>query len=272
MSELQTKIYMVVKNLKLALKSQSGSLLLMSMLMLAGIITAAGTMGIITLQNLQQSIAVDQGIVSFYAAESGVEDGLYELRKKETAVASIPLSGTLNNTASWSRTITSTVESLTKDIAKNDFWEINLYDPDSSLSPLSVPIKSVTIAWQGSGVEWIEAEVDSWTATGDLIEPVKTFIPGASNPGVVNFPSATTAVHRLRLKALYGNITDMTVTAFSELDGAGSRVPLPAQITLFSTGSFSRTKQALRATMPQRSPLSNVFDYVIFSEESLVKP
>ncbi|MEK7165010.1 MAG: hypothetical protein AAB779_03630, partial [Patescibacteria group bacterium] len=52
------------------IKSQKGSLLLMSMLILSGIVTAASTMGIVTIQNLRQSIAVDQGLVAFYAAES----------------------------------------------------------------------------------------------------------------------------------------------------------------------------------------------------------
>ncbi|MDP1709399.1 MAG: hypothetical protein Q8L21_00735 [Candidatus Komeilibacteria bacterium] len=262
---------MIKKFLKQIKTSEQGSLLLMSMLILSGIVTAAGTMGIVTLQNLRQSIAVDQGLVSFYAAESGVEDGLYELRKKETIAATLPLGGVLTNTASWSRSIVTTADTLTKDIDKNDFWEINIYNPDDSLSPLSNPIKSVQITWTGDGAEWIEAEVDSWTTAGDLIEPTKTLFSHASNPGIVNFQDAATIMYRLRLKALYGDAADMTVTAYSGLNAGGSVVPLPAQITLFSTGSFLRTKQALRATMPQRSPLGGVFDYVLFSEDDLTK-
>ena len=263
---------MTANILKSALKSQSGSLLLMSMLILSGIVTAASTMGIVTIQNLRQSIVVDQGLVAYYAAESGIEDGLYELRKNETAVTGLPLSGALANTATWARSVTATLPSLQKNIKQNDSWEINLYDADTSLSPLSNPIKSVKIAWTGSGTEWLEAEVEPWTTGGVLDTPVKTLFSGVSNPAVVNLQDATTVLYRLRLKALYSNLTDVTVTAWSGLDAAGSQVSIPAQITMISTGSFRRTKQAVRALMPQRSPLSGVFDYVLFAEDSLVKP
>lgn len=254
------------------LATQEGSLLLMSMLILSGIVTAASTMGIVTIQNLRQSIAIDQGLVAFYAAESGIEGGLYELRKKETAAASLPLAGTLTNTATWNRVITTTLPSLQKDIAKNDFWEINLYDADNSLSPLASPIKSVKIAWTGPGTEWIEAEVEPWTTGGVLGTPVKSLFSSASNPAVVNLQDATTVLYRLRIKALYSNLTAVTVTAWSGLNASGSQVNIPAQVTMIATGAFRRTKQAVRATMPHRSPLSGIFDYVLFAEDDLVKP
>lgn len=262
----------MLKTLKQAINSEQGSLLLMSMLILSGIVTAASTTGIVTIQNLRQSIAVDQGLVAFYAAESSIENGLYELRKKETAVSALPASGTLTNTATWERTVTNTVPSLESDISRNDFWEINLYDPDNSLSVLSNPIKSIKIAWTGPGTEWLEAEVEPWTTGGVLGSPVKSLFSSASNPAVVNLQDATTVLYRLRLKALYSNITDATITAWSGLDGGGSQVNIPAQITMIATGSFRRTKQAVRATMPHRSPLSGVFDYVLFAEDDLVKP
>lgn len=263
---------MIISNLKLVTKSESGSLLLMSMLILSGIVTAASTMGIVTIQNLRQSIAVDQGLVAYYAAESGIEGGLYELRKKETAAASLPLSGTLTNTATWARSIATTLPSLQKDIKQNDFWEVNLYDADASLSPLASPIKSVKIAWTGPGTEWIEAEVEPWTAAGVLDTPVKSLFSSTSNPAIVNLQDATTVLYRLRIKALYSNLTGVTVTAWSGLNASGSQVSIPAQVTMISIGSFRRTKQAVRALMPQRGPLSGVFDYVLFAEEDLVKP
>ena len=272
MLRFKIKIYMTNNYLKSALKSQSGSLLLMSMLILSGIVTAASTMGIVTIQNLRQSIAVDQGLVAFYAAESSIEGGLYELRKKETAAASLPASGTLTNTATWERAITTTTSSLQKDIAQNDSWEVNLYDVDNSLSPLANPIKSVKISWTGPGTEWIEAEVEPWTTGGVLDTPVKSLFSSASNPAVVNLQDATTVLYRLRLKALYSNLTGVTVTAWSGLNASGSQVDLPAQVTMIATGSFRRTKQAVRALMPHRTPLSGVFDYVLFAEDDLVKP
>lgn len=244
----------------------------MSLLILSGIITAAGTVGVVTVQTLRQAIAVDQGLIAYYAAESGVEDGLYEFRKKETTLAAMPGSGSLVNGSTWSRTTSNANTSLTKTVAQNSSWEINLYDQDSSLSPLSNPIKSVRLAWTGSGSEWAEVEITPWGSDGNIQTPTTQLFSSASNPALVNLQDATTVLYRLRVKALYAALTNLTVTAYSGLNATGAQVNIPAQITLISTGSFSRSKQAVRALMPNRTPLSDVFGYVIFTEDDLVKP
>jgi len=250
---------------------QRGSLLLMAMLILSGIVTAASTIGVITMQNLRQAILVDDGIVSFYAGESGIEDGLYEIRKKETAVSSLPASGSLSNTAQWSRSITTTVESVTQDIAQNDFWEIDLYDPDTSLSALGTAIRSLRLSWTGGAGEWIEVQAFPWGTSGTLGTPTTQLFSAGTNPAVVNLQDSTATLYRIRIKALYAPVTDMTVRAYSGLNAGGAQVYIPANVTMISTGSFKRTKQALRATMIQRPPLSGVFGYVLFAEDSLIK-
>ena len=244
----------------------------MSMLVLSGIVTAAGTVGILTVQNLRQAVNIDQAGLAYYAAESGVEDGLYELRKKETAVASLPASGSLSNSATWARSVIATSATLTKTVAQNDVWEVNLYDPDASLSPLAAPIKSVRLSWTGPGTEWLEAAITAWNTNGDILPAETQLFSSASNPALVNLQDSTSVLYRLRLKALYAALTDLSLTAFDALNGAGSQVNIPAEISVTSTGSFNDVKQALRAIMPHRAPLSGVFGYVIFTEDDLIKP
>lgn len=258
--------------LSLMKKSQDGSLLLMSLLILASILASASSVGVLTMQNLRVAIAVDHGILAGYAAESGLEDGLFEIRKNETAAASLPASGTLSNNSRWSRAVTAAAAVMSRPtLAANDVWQIDLYDPDSSLSALGSPIKSVTVSWSGSGAEWVEAEVAPWQTNGALGTPSTQLFSAASNPAIVNLQDSTAVMYRLRIKALYADLTNLTITAYSELNGSGAVVNLPAQITMISTGSFVRAQQAARATMPQRSPLSGVFGYVLFSEEDLIK-
>ncbi len=257
--------------MKVAGASREGSLLLMSVLIMAGIITAASTMGLITIHNLQQGILIDHGILSYYAAESGAEDALYEIRKNDAAAGGLPASGTMGNSASWSRSITATAQSVTSDISKDDFWHIDLYDPDASLSPLTNPIKSARLAWTGSGSEWIEVQITPWGTDGNLGTPTTQLFSAASNPAIVNLQDSTSVLYRLRIKSLYADVTDMTVTAWSALNAGGAQVNIPARITILSIGSFRRAKQAVRASMPQREPLSGVFGYVVFSEDDLIK-
>jgi len=243
----------------------------MSMLILSGIVTAASTIGIVTMQNLRQAVLVDDGIVSFYAGESGIEDGLYEIRKKETAVSSMALSGSLSNTAQWNRSITTTVENITKDIAKNDFWEIDLYDPDASLSALGTAIRSLRLSWTGGAGEWIEVQVIPWGISGTLGTPSAQLFSGASNPAIVNLQDSTATLYRVRITALYAGVANMVIEAYNGLNAGGAQVAIPSNITMISTGSFKRTEHASRATMIQRPSLSGAFGYVLFAEDSLIK-
>lgn len=246
-------------------------MLLMSILILSGIVTAASSIGIITIQNIKESILVDNGLGAFYSAESGVEDGLYELRKNETAAAELDSTGALSNGGTWSRSIANTIQSLTSDISQNDFWNVDLYNPDTSLSSLSNPIKSLSLSWTGGGSEWIEAQIFPWDTTGTIGNPSTRLFSAASNPAVVNLQDATDTLYRLRIKALYADITDMTITAYSGLNLGGTQVSIPSYITIYSTGVYSRANQVVRAQMSQRPPLSGNFGYVLFSEEDLVK-
>ena len=243
----------------------------MSILILSGMVTAASSYGILTLQNLKQSIIVDNGIRAFYGAESGIEDGLYEIRKKETAVSSLDSSGSLSNSGAWSRTTNTTIQSLTNDINENDFLSIDLYDPDNSITSLSTAIKSIRLAWTGGGSEWIEVQITPWDNTGAIGTPSTQLFSSASNPAIVNLQDFSNKLYRVRIKSLYAAVTDMTVTTYSGLNAGGVQVNVPSYITMYSTGTFSRANQVVRAQMPHRAPISGQFGYVLFSEQDLIK-
>jgi len=243
----------------------------MSLLILSGMVTAASSFAVISLSNLQQSILIDNGIRAFYAAESGVEDGLYELRHNETAVSSLNLSGSISNGGTWTRTVNTTMQQLTQDVDTNDFWEINIYDPDASLSSISSPIKSLRLAWTGSGSEWVEVQITPWNTAGALGAPTTQIFSSVSNPAIVNLQDTTATLYRVRIKALYSDITNMTVTAYSGLNAGGSQVSIPAYITMYVTGLYSRVNQVVRAQLPHRAPIGGQFGYVLFSEQDLIK-
>lgn len=255
--------------LKAIKNSQSGSLLLMSILILTGLLSAAGTIGLITLKNLQQANLTDSGLMAIYAAESGVEDALYELRKLGTPAGSIG-GGSLDNLATYTRTVTTLHESINRlSLDKGDSWHIDLISPNGTLAALDNPIKSLLITWQSSGAAWLEVQVTPWDTSGNLGTPITNILDPASS-GIVNLLAGDTILYRVRVKPLYENITNVVVKAYSSFD-AGNQVDLPGQNIILSTGSFGRAKQSLRATMPQRAPLSGAFDYVLFTESDLVK-
>jgi hypothetical protein len=265
---------MFKKQLKQIKHSESGSLLLMSILILSGIMTAASSVGIITIQSLKQSSLIDNGIHAFYAAESGVEDALYEIRKNETATATVNGgTGFLSNSSRWSRTVSTTITQRVSDIDENDFWHIDLYNPDSSISSIANPVKSLKLSWTGGGAEWVEVQIIPWDTSGVIGTPSEQIFSSASSGGaIVNLQDLTTALYRVRIKALYSDITDMTVTAYGALNAlGGTEVDVPGFLTIYSTGTFSRANQVVRAQMPHRAPLSGQFGYVLFAEQDIIK-
>lgn len=253
---------------------QRGSILLMTLLVLSAIVTAAGTVSIITVQHIRNSSLIDDGVRAFYAAESGIEHGLYAIRKQEISAASIATaSGALSNGGTWDRIITSTVASLASDIAEDDTWQVDLYNPDDSLSQLDTAIQSITINWDhdaAGGSEWVLATIVPWDAgTGTPGIPTAQLFSAVSANPMVNLSAAQ--VHRVRIKALYADVQDVAITAYDQTNGAGSVVNIPASITMYSTGEYAQANSVVRATMPQKTPLSGVFNFVLFAEEDVYK-
>lgn len=253
-------------------KSTEGSVLLMSIVILSGIITAASSFAIITMSNLNQAVLIDNSSRAFYAAESGIEDALYEIRKNRTEIEDIALSGVLSNSSIWSRNILNDAQQIIFDIDENDFEYVDLYDPDSSLSALDDPIKSIKLSWTGDGTEWIEVQIISWTKNkGEIQTPTEQIFSAVSNPAIVNLENSNNILYRIRIKAIYSGVEDMVVTVYSGLNASGSQVNIPGFLTIYSNGSFSRAMQSISARMPQREALSGNFGYVLFSEEDLIK-
>ncbi len=250
-------------------KNREGALLLMSLLVMAGLVSAGSSFAIITMQNLRQSSLIDNGIQAYYAAETGVEDALYEIRKNETAIASMDGSGSLSNGGTWSRSITTTVSSVSESIDENNYIYLDLYDPDDSLT--SQNIKQLVVTWEGSG-SWIEVQIVPWRSTAwddsNLGTPTTQLYSVAQSPKTITLGADSNVLYRVRIKALYADISSITVTALNE---SAIATDIPANITLYSTGVFSRTNQVVRATLPHRSPLAGAVNYVLFSEEDLIK-
>ena len=257
-------MYKKIKN------SESGSLLLMSVLILTGLLSAASTIGLLTLKNIKQTILVDASAVAFYAAESGVEDSLYEIRKNDTAPSSLG-DGSLGNSATFSRTISTNQESVASDISEDDIWSVNLYNPNDTLAPLDNPIKSLLLSWQSSGSAWLEVRVTPWDTSGNIGIPASYLLDPASS-GILNLEDSTATIYRAQIRPLYEDVTNVVVKAYSAFDAAsGTQVDLPSNITVYSEGAFSRSKQVVRSVMPARSPLSGAFSYVLFTEDDLIK-
>jgi hypothetical protein len=235
------------------------------MIMSSIIITATGLTAVI-LSSLRQSRAIDEAITAYYAAESGIEKGIYEFRRLEQ----VPGEETadLENNSNYSRTV------LTKEpvifagtLLEDNFIEVALYDPDQPT--LATNIATVNVSWSDTcgGCSMLEASMVGWQAGGPVVwDPNATILRFLGGSAVLS--ALPNRLYRLRLFAKLDNLDNLQIRAYSS---GGIPIDLPGRVTISSLGSFATAKQRIVASMPRQTPLSGLYDFVIFSECSLVK-
>jgi hypothetical protein len=248
-----------------------GSVLLFALLIMSSVVVGSIGLGTIILNMLQQTRIQDNSVVAYYSAETGIEEALYNAR----VTGNIPPSYDeadprfLSNNARWWGTATGTTEIIYTSIDSYGFTEVDLYDPDAPA--VSTGINHVEVAWsnttsvlRASVVSWLPGGQVLWSSDAARFENPFEFVGGSA---VLSLGPAV-KLYKLRLKAKDQALEDVTIRAF---DSSNNLVPLPGQVRINMTGVFNQSRRNLIATMPRGAPLSGIFDFVLFSECSLVK-
>jgi hypothetical protein len=286
-----------MQNVKLQLKIknfevESGNVLLLALLVMAGIMTAGLAIGSIILNEIKQARNIDFASVAYFAAESGVEQALYKFRR-EDAVITCPAGtcdtngfctlgdnepcigsrGNLSNQSFWTRTVTDKELQIYGKIKKDESLQVDLFDPEGAAA---AGVESIKIAWTPECVSpaasMIEVAYIAWDpAVGWISDSEQRFKYSAVASPAINNGFSSVKSYRVRIKALYCDISNLIVTALANNDAVAPEVQIPARVVLNSIGNFSNLRQAIKMTMPRRSPMSGLYDYVLFSECSLVK-
>lgn len=235
----------------------------------------------IILNSLMTSRNIDSSAIAYYASESGVEKNLYAIRKEDYGVEYLKTNsfyntGSLGNNSLWYLDLDECVGSKSEinisKIKKDNSYQVDLYNPDDSLT--SQDIRSIRLEWSGDPSAKLEVSWSSWKNGNFIPNTNKRFFSNAESPIVMNLSTIennAANIYRLRLKSLYNDINDINLKAFSLDDGVGEQKNIPSIITLKSVGEFSNNKQAVQVEMSRRSPVSGVWDFVIFSQEDIVK-
>ena len=208
-------------------------------------------------------------MVSYYAADGGIERQLYEMRKNNNTIAGVQsLSANYSNGSSWNaanptRFVNTTVK-IFPTVNNGDFQFIDLYDPDSPGA--AAGIAKVTWTWNPSGCT-VELAYAPWMNGGTIFPDQYTITLGTLGSGTQNLQ--TDHAYRLRFRPKNCNATNLQVQVYATVGGAA--VVFPGDITLASQGTYKNSQQAIAVTMPRLDILNNVFSYVIFSECTLFK-
>lgn len=274
------------------INNEKGVVLIYALIILM-IVTAIGLgISILIIREINLTSHSHYATQAFYAAESGIERGLYTV--KVNRLSSNPnLAGTISaiklyqgippsssqifsSGANYNDQGTNDqpVNTLSK-LAENSIWQLDLSDIDNPSAPVS--IGKIEINGDGDGYEWLEfssTEYNTSIPSSPLVPVNKVYfghseLINIAKPATVNLGGSYVG-YRMRLRALFADINNITVTAYNT-DPIPKKIDFPSQIILASTGSKGDFQQAITASLPWKMPLSEVYDYVLFSENEISK-
>jgi hypothetical protein len=154
-----------------------------------------------------------------------------------------------------------------------------LWNPDAPASPAGV--ESLAFSWNDvcGGTSGLEVLATGWDPVGvggfdpsiafHGDSPAFTFLH--ASPQVIDNDFRSDLAYRVRLRAKVCDIADLAITAYQNDNAGGAVVPIPSRVAVESTGTFGTARQSVELRLPRLQPLSGVFDYVVFSQCSLLK-
>lgn len=291
-------------------KKQPGVISLIALILMATITAIAATSSIIIINELRQTESLDQSYYAVYAAETGLEDGLYNVRLMRSTAKLVDAKAILNdyptfhgiaNTAKWQRTVGDEQSFTVTQLTNDQSARVDYFSPDGP--NFGSGIESIVMNWKDtcSGASQIESSVITWPIeTDEFGHQTITFDPSTQqvfkqinlclsypNPcsvttnsflsisGVEDFTAIKPYRFEFRplanISAPSCVIQNFSMTAYSAVGGGGSVVPLPQKLNIKSTGWFGQSQQALTASLPWKAPASGLLNFVLFSQEDIVK-
>lgn len=271
------------------MSASKGSVLLLALLVMSGVLVVGASLGTISVLNLRQSRVIDDAVIAFGAAESAAEQTLYQLRRvgassadlngaAEDGASAILTGPPMSNGARWTRTLAATETTIFAAIPADRSYEIVLWDPEAPASAAGA--ESLTFSWDDhcGGTSALEVLAAGWNpaAVGGFNPDIGfhgtsqalTFLK--ADPVIDNDFRADYA-YRVRLRAKNCDVFNLAVSAYSADDAGGVQVAIPSRIAVEAIGSFASASQGMELRLPRLQPLTGVFDYVIFSQCSLLK-
>lgn len=278
----------------------SGSVLVMTIIVASGIMIVSAEFALFVVGAIRQARTIDHATIALYAAESGAESGLFQIRqekrdrlRKDTSEASdglpVGMKWTLKNEGSTVR-FRNSVDKLEKSLLKkNETIELALYKQgQQGLEGIS-QIESLKATWEKEencgDVEgqrpWFEISVIEWD--GGLVDwssaqLKKVFLePTADEKQVildfsqVRQTQGTDRPLLVRAKALFCDVGGATITLHSDVGGTSAPREIPNYFFLAPEGIFSAISQRGNVIFPAKESSLGLFDFTVFSEEQITK-
>ena len=278
--------------------------LVLALLIIAAVLATAVIFSNLIIREIQQSRLIDQSIQAYYLAESGAERALHQTRRREAVQGEdcgVIISGSNcqenNGYCSSTNNEVSCITGTEGNLAVRSGWlvtvdnetetAVNLKVGESFQIDLFNPFKTA-----GPNIEAIEVNRDDpgIVLYGELTNFNKVLGVGPSNcqnqpPVLKDFlPNPSVRIRAFDDQDIAGECSysfrvnypldsgldpvAITLTVYDDFD---QPLPIPSRLLIDSQADFGRSRQKVRVKTPIRPPLSGLYDFVIFSEEEIIK-
>ena len=286
---------------------KNASVLLLAFLIMSALLSSVLYIARISLRQVDQSKNVDNASIAFYAAESGNEQAVYYIRKNlinnisELNITNpVPLDddngSTITSGAYITRNVDDDITSINMALQKDEVFQFDMYDANNLELPSG--LSSLVISWSDKcdGDSWLELTANEWApsesginwgdnSTVSALNHIKKSLlsSGGIQQQITSIGGSKILqknVYQFRVKALFCDIYNLNISALGSLDAneivVNDVIPFKNIYNIKTVGQYpgdstKGNKQALSVSLRSIDPLSGLFDYVIFSEKSLVK-
>lgn len=286
-----------------------GFILLFALLILVAVVAIATVLANAVFSGIGISRNLNDAILAYFGAETGVERALYAVTRERRsadpqradAIATInglAPTGSPGSLPTARASYTVNQEALTElrtNVKQNQTVTFDLFNPDNIQAGLEV--ESLAIAGQDGGQipavgAWMQVSVDEFDPVSGVVTPT-TYIeeqpgvaasellatancPTVSPPTCVINGLVAAKKYRVRVKALYDDVVNLTVKGFASDNAGGVEKEFMGQILVKGVGSYpagasNPAQQALTVRVNWLVPSSPLFDYTLFSEHAIEK-
>lgn len=230
-----------------------GSVLLLALLILSSVLAATTAVSTLVVREIRSNRQIDDAVIAYYAAESGIEKGLWQIT---VTPPSGPLTAPATTTSLGNDArITLQMKNVGTAIvipflAKNTKTNVDIYNPSgTTVETFVAGVTALTIEKE-EGV--ITVRCREWQGSaGAFTDDCAGATIDANGNGISDLNG--TRAYRVTLEAGGDDVRRMRVSGIkAEADGGGlAQLPMP--LTIESTGAFATSRQALSITLPTPS-------------------
>ncbi len=278
------------------INNQSGVVLIMSLMILLVMVISVIALSRVIVGEIKMTRNFDNSIVSFYMAESAMEEALFYLKyskqignfvdyfdQLDDAQDQVFLTGDFEKSYLFSLTTTTASYFEAFDISTSSPAKADIVQADATIPTVASYLPTAyDLEWSidncyagGHASDRMEVSYSSLYKSGPDLksETQQTFVTcgcNSSSDACNLFTSSSLADNKFYYFTFRPLDDEVSYLKFTP-KLADLSAHWPGQVTIQVSGFYRQSTYHMTASRPVYAPLSNVFNYVVFSEEDIEK-